>query len=483
MIAVVGKRLPPALRTFLLTLAVVDDLIAITIIAVFYTAGIAFLPLVLALLPLAVFAVLVGRGVRAWWLLIPLGVVAWALVHASGVHATIAGVALGLLVPAVATARAGVTHGGPDGHEERHPLTHHFAERWSPVSSGRRGAGVRVLLRRGRRRRRRRAASTSLSDSVAIGIIVALVVGKAVGITGASLLVTRLPGIRLDPSLRWLDVARPVLRRRHRLHRLAAGRGAGLRHRQRAGRRGQGRRARRVPDRRGSSGERSSPSRAGAPGHEHRAGSADVNDRAATARIAALSQGALRRSPALVALGIFLSVIVLFSALLALPVATSDGTRTPLHDSVFTAVSAMTVTGLVTVDTASHWSFFGQVVILAGIQVGGLGIVTIALLLSRAVTHKLGVRGGASWPSRASAPASSARSESLLKIVVLTTVIVEAALAPWCSCRRSSSARAPWRPGPGTGSSTPSRPSTTPGSSPTKAASSSSAPTRSSSCR
>jgi NhaA family Na+:H+ antiporter len=204
-IAVVGKRLPPALRTFLLTLAVVDDLIAITIIAVFYTAGIAFLPLVLALVPLAVFAVLVRRGVRAWWLLIPLGVTAWALVHASGVHATIAGVALGLLVPAVATARAGVTHRGPDGHEERHPLTHHFAEKWSPVSSGVAvpvfaffSAGVAVGGVDG--------LVTSLSDSVAIGIVVALVVGKAVGITGASLLVTRLPGIRLDPSLRWLDV-------------------------------------------------------------------------------------------------------------------------------------------------------------------------------------------------------------------------------------------------------------------------------------
>ena len=204
-IAVVGKRLPPALRTFLLTLAVVDDLIAITIIAVFYTAGIAFVPLLLALLPLAAFAVLVSRGVRSWWLLIPLGVVAWALVHASGVHATIAGVVLGLLVPAVATARAGVSHVGDDGHEVRHPLTHHFAERWSPVSSGVAvpifaffSAGVTVGGFGG--------LVESLSDSVAIGIVVALVLGKSIGITGASLLVTRLPGIRLDPSLRWGDV-------------------------------------------------------------------------------------------------------------------------------------------------------------------------------------------------------------------------------------------------------------------------------------
>ena len=204
-VAVVGKRLPPALRTFLLTLAVVDDLLAITIIAVFYTAGIAFVPLLLALVPLAAFGILVRRGVRAWYVLIPLGVAAWALVHASGIHATIAGVVLGILVPAVATARAGVTHHGADGHEERHALTHHFAERWSPVSSGVAvpvfaffSAGVAVGGLDGLRE--------SLSDSVAVGIIVALVVGKAAGITGASLLVTRLPGIRLDPTLRWPDV-------------------------------------------------------------------------------------------------------------------------------------------------------------------------------------------------------------------------------------------------------------------------------------
>ncbi|RIJ51700.1 Na+/H+ antiporter NhaA [Clavibacter lycopersici] len=204
-IAVVGRRLPPALRTFLLTLAVVDDLLAITIIAVFYTASIAFVPLLLALVPLAAFGFLVQRGVRAWYLLIPLGFAAWALVHASGIHATIAGVALGLLVPAIASARAGVTHRDASGHEERHPLTHHFAERWSPVSAGVAvpvfaffSAGVAVGGFEG--------LAASLSDSVASGIIVALVVGKAVGITGAALLVTRLPGIRLDPSLKWIDV-------------------------------------------------------------------------------------------------------------------------------------------------------------------------------------------------------------------------------------------------------------------------------------
>src|SRR5688500_7567495 len=109
--------------------------------------------------------------------------------------------------------------------------------------------------------------------------------------------------------------------------------------------------------------------------------------------VAGLFDRAIQDYAALVALGVFLAVVLLFTILLSLPLATASGRATPLHDAVFTAVSAMTVTGLVTVDTATHWSFFGQVVILLGVQVGGLGIVTIALLLSRAVTRHLGLRG------------------------------------------------------------------------------------------
>ncbi len=95
----IGSQLPTALRTFLLTLAVVDDLIAITIIAIFYTTDLPVGPLLLALVPLAVFAVLVQRRITSWWLLLPLAFATWALVHASGVHSTVAGVLLGLVVP------------------------------------------------------------------------------------------------------------------------------------------------------------------------------------------------------------------------------------------------------------------------------------------------------------------------------------------------------------------------------------------------
>ena len=98
-LAVISTHLPSAMRTFLLTLAVVDDLLAITIIAVFYTSDLHLLPLAAALVPLAAFAVLVQRRVRSWWLLLPLAAVTWLLVHESGVHATVAGVLLAFAVP------------------------------------------------------------------------------------------------------------------------------------------------------------------------------------------------------------------------------------------------------------------------------------------------------------------------------------------------------------------------------------------------
>src|SRR3954469_9492399 len=80
-LAVIGSFLPAGLRTFLLTLAVVDDLIAITIIAFFYTDELKPVPLLLALIPLGLFLLLVQRHVRSGWLLLPLALATWVLVH------------------------------------------------------------------------------------------------------------------------------------------------------------------------------------------------------------------------------------------------------------------------------------------------------------------------------------------------------------------------------------------------------------------
>ena len=79
----------------------------------------------------------------------------------------------------------------------------------------------------------------------------------------------------------------------------------------------------------------------------------------------------------------FLGVILLGALLLTLPVCSRDGASTPLADALFTSVSAACVTGLVVCDTATHWSFPGQLVILLLIQIGGLGVITVAVTFFR----------------------------------------------------------------------------------------------------
>ncbi|CAN5386576.1 potassium transporter TrkG [soil metagenome] len=135
----------------------------------------------------------------------------------------------------------------------------------------------------------------------------------------------------------------------------------------------------------------------------------------------------VKSSPSRAAALIFVAVAMLFSALLSLPISAADGRQTPLPDAVFTSASAVTVTGLTTVNTATHWSFFGQVVILLAIQVGGLGIVTIALLLARAVTRQLGL-GGKLFVQQSIGSSKLGEVGALLRTVVLTTLTIEAVL-------------------------------------------------------
>lgn len=194
-LAVAGRHLPSALRTFLLTLAVVDDLLAILIIAVFYTSGLSVLPLLAALVLIAVFAALVRRRVRSWWLLLPLAAATWALVHASGVHATVAGVLLAFTVPAGRRTRR-VGPGATPG------LAGHFEHRVRPVSAGL-AVPVFALLAAGVSLGGLR---TALADPVALGIVVGLVAGKAAGILAATWLVARFTHASLDRELGWTDV-------------------------------------------------------------------------------------------------------------------------------------------------------------------------------------------------------------------------------------------------------------------------------------
>ena len=197
-LAVISTHLPSALRTFLLTLAVVDDLLAICVIAVFYTEDINVSALGLGLIPLALFTVCVQRRIRSWWLLVPLAFLTWAFVHESGIHATVAGVLLGFAVPVLRSPAAGGPDAGPG-------LAEHFEHRIRPLSAGVAvpvfaffAAGVTIGGYQG--------LSDALKDPIAMGIVSALVLGKAVGVFGTTRLLAALTRATLDSALRWVDV-------------------------------------------------------------------------------------------------------------------------------------------------------------------------------------------------------------------------------------------------------------------------------------
>ena len=190
-LAVLSTHLPTALRTFLLTLAVVDDLLAITVIAVFYTEHLALGPLALALIPIGLFGLAVQRGMHHWWVLVPLAASAWALVHASGVHATVAGAVLGFTVPVL----------GRYGH----PTAELFEHKLRPVSAGFAvpvfaffAAGVTVGGWSG--------LGDSLLRPVTDGVIAGLVIGKPLGVFITAFLLARFTHAALDDDLAWWDV-------------------------------------------------------------------------------------------------------------------------------------------------------------------------------------------------------------------------------------------------------------------------------------
>ncbi|MFC7247441.1 Na+/H+ antiporter NhaA [Catellatospora aurea] len=196
-LAVVGRNLPTALRKFLLTLAVVDDLIAIVIIAVFYTQTLHPLPLVAALVPLAGFGWAVQRRIRSPWLLVPLAAATWTLVHASGVHATVAGVLLAFTVPVLPRRRERAEAG--TGLAER------FEHALRPLSAGV-AVPVFALMSAGVAIGGPAGLAEALTQRVSVGIVAGLVVGKFVGVVAATWLVARFTAARLDDGLSWADV-------------------------------------------------------------------------------------------------------------------------------------------------------------------------------------------------------------------------------------------------------------------------------------
>ena len=192
-LAVLGRNLPVALRAFLLTLAVVDDLGAILVIAIFYSDGFALLPFALSVAGLGLWFLLQRLRVQGWWVYLPLALVVWGLMHASGIHATVAGVALGLL-----------TRVHKDPGEEIAP-----ADRWEhsirPLSAGVCvplfaffAAGVTFVGNP--------SGVGILTTPVVVAIVVGLVVGKPLGVVGGAWIVARFTRASLSSSLRWADV-------------------------------------------------------------------------------------------------------------------------------------------------------------------------------------------------------------------------------------------------------------------------------------
>lgn len=218
-LAVVGRHLPPALRTFLLTLAVVDDLLAIGIIAVAYTAHVDVAQLAIAIAAVIAFAVLIQRARRWWvtrWLLLPgLALLTWAAMHGSGVHPTVAGVLLGFAVPVLGRrAPAPRRSGSADGGDvvlgrERLPapdLAGRLDHVLRPISAGIAvplfaffAAGVSVRGGAG--------LGAALESRITLGIVAGLVVGKALGIFAATMATARLVRSPLLRAARWPDLA------------------------------------------------------------------------------------------------------------------------------------------------------------------------------------------------------------------------------------------------------------------------------------
>lgn len=146
-------------------------------------------------------------------------------------------------------------------------------------------------------------------------------------------------------------------------------------------------------------------------------------------------------SPARFAVLVFSVLIVLFTSLLSLPAAAASGVRTPFADALFTAVSTICVTGLSTVDMGTHWSPLGQVVIYVGVNVGAMGVLTLASILGLVISKRLGLRAkliaaGDTNPMRAhGGPVNEGQTVrlgevgQLLSTVALSTLIIEACLA------------------------------------------------------
>jgi NhaA family Na+:H+ antiporter len=186
-LALTASGLPSSARVFLLSLAVVDDLGAILLIAILFTGSFNLVAGAAAVVLLAVYWLSQSKRVRTPWLYVPLAAATWVAVHACGVHATIAGVALALL-----------TRVRADPGEDESPCLR-LEHRLQPWSAGLAvpvfalfAAGIPVSAD---------VLGRLFTDRVALAVMIGLVVGKLVGIVGSALLAVRLGVARLPTDL------------------------------------------------------------------------------------------------------------------------------------------------------------------------------------------------------------------------------------------------------------------------------------------
>lgn len=192
-LALTGSNLPSSARVFLLSLAVVDDLGAIIVIAVLFTASFDLVAGAIALVALALYAFLQHKRVQTPWLYVPLALITWVAVHSAGIHATIAGVALGLL-----------TRVHADKDEEHAPAIR-LEHRLQPWSSGF-AVPVFALFAAGIE-----VSGDSLTEvfttKLPLAIMIGLLGGKLVGIFGFSFLAVKLRIADKPKGVQWRDIA------------------------------------------------------------------------------------------------------------------------------------------------------------------------------------------------------------------------------------------------------------------------------------
>jgi NhaA family Na+:H+ antiporter len=189
-LALVGSSLPPGVRVLLLSLAVIDDVAAIALIAVLFTADLQPFWLVGGAAACALFWLALRTRVDPAWLLWAIALVAWACIHASGIHATVTGIVLGLLTPV-----------RPRGGEEHAPSAR-FEHRLHPFSAGfvvpvfaLAAAGIPLAV-----------AADATTDALALGVFAGLLAGKFAGVMGGAWIAVRAGLGTLPAQLRWADV-------------------------------------------------------------------------------------------------------------------------------------------------------------------------------------------------------------------------------------------------------------------------------------